>query len=95
MTTPTTGTAPLIERLSEAIYDRLHENGWRRWASEDLLAALGPDVLVIESREQARETIIQAFMHTAVSPTGKGMDRKGAERRADELIAELAGEERP
>jgi hypothetical protein len=91
MTTPTTGTSPLIERLSEAIYDRLHENGWRRWASEDLLAALGPDVLVIE-REQARETIIQAFMHTAVSPTGNGMDRKGAERRADELIAALAGE---
>jgi hypothetical protein len=95
MTTPTTQTAPLIERLTEAILELARLNGELDTPSvyDTVAEALG-DVLVIE-REQARETIIQAFMHTAVSPTGKGMDRKGAERRADELIAELAGEERP
>ena len=44
-------------------------------------AAAPPDV---------REIIVKAFMQTAVISNPEGMDRKGAERRADEIMAEIA-----
>ena len=74
MTTPTTGTAPLIERLAEAVAHAVADNHGFTYDPSDVMqvilhddlvairkaitAALG-DVLVIE-REQARETIAEA-----------------------------------
>ena len=95
MTTPTTGTAPLIERLANDLAEIAH--AWFYDLDDAIpnlrmrfLAALGPDVLVIESREQARERI------RAVTDDLSDRDWwYRADECVERIIAALAGEERP
>jgi hypothetical protein len=97
MTTPTTGTAPLIERLAKAyarfVFDRhidaLH--GPTRAdcykAAQAFLDVLGDGIWI--EREQARETIADALFSLG--------DREDWDmgEATNQIIAGLAGEERP
>jgi hypothetical protein len=104
MTTPTTGTAPLIERIRNQInyldavveYD-VRDNAEMRQGIADLRSLLndaftGPGIWI--EREQARETIVKRLRSHwfGALPSSPCTD---AERLADIAIAALAGEERP
>jgi hypothetical protein len=88
MTTPTTGTAPLIERIERMLYEAdlfQHFPGVDKSARDIITAALG-DVLVIESREQAKTTITDELqLNTSYS-------RQHCFAIALNIIAALTGE---
>jgi hypothetical protein len=108
MTTPTTGTAPLIERIRNQInyldavveYD-VRDNAEMRQGIADLRSLLndaftGPGIWI--EREQARERLARRFAERMFDPPWDALSKASKGRSydwADEQIAALTGEERP